>query len=223
MKTCILIGACDGLGSSLARAFGREGHALALVAPSAAELARGERALDGLGLRARGYAADPGDEHALQHALRRAEAELGPAGVLVHHTAADAPGPALGLGREALVDAFRAGVAGALTAAQTLAPGMRARGRGTLLFTVGGHPPESAPGHAARAVTQAALRALALGLAAELAPDGLHAAAVSLRGAVKPGTALDPDRVAAVFLELHRQDRAAWERERLIHPDLHPD
>lgn len=219
MKTCILIGPGAGLGAALARTFGREGYALALIDRSAESLAKAERELDGLGLRARGYAADPGDEHALQHALRRAEAELGPAGVLLCHAAGDAPGPVLTLGREALVDAFRAGVAGALTAAQTLVPGMRARGRGTILFAGGGLSPHPAADHAALAVAKAGLRALALSLSAELATDGVHAAVVTVGGAVKTGTSLDPDRVAAVFLELHRQERAAWESERLIHPD----
>lgn len=216
MKTCILVGYGPGLGAALARAFGREGFALALLARSPATLASGERELAGRGVRAKGFVADAADEHALQHALRHAEQELGPAGVLIHNAYASHAGPPSHIHREALLGDFRVNVAGALTAAQHVLPGMRARGKGTLLFTGGGlalHP--TAP-LASLSLGKAALRSLALSLEDELAPDGIHAATVTIRGAIKPGTAFDPDLVASAFLELHLQPAGAWLAERVI-------
>jgi NAD(P)-dependent dehydrogenase (short-subunit alcohol dehydrogenase family) len=93
---------------------------------------------------------------------------------------------------------------------------MRRRGRGTLLFTGGGLALGPKPGLAAAAMGKAALRSLALSLAAELAPEGIHAATVTIRGFVQPGTPLSPGTVAEVFWELHRQDPAHWEAERTV-------
>lgn len=216
MKTCILVGYGPGLGAALARAFGREGFALALLARSPATLAGGERELAGRGVRAKGFVVDAADEHALQLALRHAEQELGPAGVLLYNAFASQPGAPSHLHRDALLADFRVNVAGALTAAQHVLPGMRARGQGSLLFTGGGLALHPAAPLASLSLGKAALRSLALSLADELAPDGIHAATVTIRGAIKPGTSFDPDRVASTFLELHHQPAGDWQTERVI-------
>jgi NAD(P)-dependent dehydrogenase (short-subunit alcohol dehydrogenase family) len=218
MKSCLLIGYGPGLGAALARAFGAEGYALGLISRSAENLARGERDLDGRGVRARGFVADAGDEHALQKALRHAESELGPPGVLLYNAAALRSGRPLGMSREDVVHDFRVNVAGALTAVQHVAPGMRARGQGTILLTGGGLSLKPLTGYASLSLGKAALRNLAHTLADELQPEGIHVATVTIAGFIKPGTSLAPDRLAAEFVDLHRQAPGAWDVERIIPP-----
>jgi NAD(P)-dependent dehydrogenase (short-subunit alcohol dehydrogenase family) len=93
---------------------------------------------------------------------------------------------------------------------------MRRAGRGTLLFTGGGLALGPKPGLAAASLGKAALRSLALSLAGELAPEGIHAATVTVCGFVQPGTPLSPDRVAQAFWELHAQERDHWENEWIL-------
>ena len=73
------------------------------------------------------------------------------------------------------------------------------------------------PGLASACLGKAALRSLALSLAAELAPEGIHAATVTVCGFVQPGSPLAPEHVAEAFWELHGQEKTAWESERTMH------
>jgi short-subunit dehydrogenase len=60
---------------------------------------------------------------------------------------------------------------------------------------------------------KAAVRALLLGMAPDLAADGIHAATLTVRGVLAPGTAFDPDRVAARLLALAEErhgPREGW-------------
>ena len=62
-------------------------------------------------------------------------------------------------------------------------------------------------------VQKAALRALVQALAADLRPDGIHVATVTVRGTVAEGTPFAPDVVAQVFADLAEQtasDPAGW-------------
>ena len=63
---------------------------------------------------------------------------------------------------------------------------------------------------------KAALRSLALSLAGELAPEGIHAATVTIRGFVQPGTPLAPDLIAQVFWEIHLENKEDWTPERVL-------
>jgi hypothetical protein len=63
---------------------------------------------------------------------------------------------------------------------------------------------------------KAALRNLAQALADELRPDGIHAATVTIRGVLAPGTPFDPDVVADAFWQLYAEgadDPATWRSE----------
>jgi NAD(P)-dependent dehydrogenase (short-subunit alcohol dehydrogenase family) len=93
---------------------------------------------------------------------------------------------------------------------------MRARGRGTLLFTGGGLALAPKQGLASASLGKAALRSLALSLGEELAPAGIHAATVTICGFVQPGTPFAPSLIAQVFWDLHLQKNDPWDRERII-------
>jgi len=55
------------------------------------------------------------------------------------------------------------------------------------------------------------VRSLSLSLAAELRPDGVHVATVTIRGSIAAGTAFDPDLIAATYWQLHEESSAAPE------------
>jgi NAD(P)-dependent dehydrogenase (short-subunit alcohol dehydrogenase family) len=81
---------------------------------------------------------------------------------------------------------------------------MQARSRGSILFTGGGFALYPSPQAPALSLGKASIRALALILAQELAPAGVRVGTVTIMGTVTPGTSLDPNRIAAAFLDLHR-------------------
>jgi NAD(P)-dependent dehydrogenase (short-subunit alcohol dehydrogenase family) len=68
-----------------------------------------------------------------------------------------------------------------------------------------------------------ALRGLAQSLARELGPKGLHVAHVIIDGAIGRAGAneagkLDPDAIAATYLQIHRQPRSTWAHEVDLRP-----
>src|SRR6478609_6139223 len=73
-----IIGAGPGLGAAVARRFGREGFSIALISRNQSKLDAMAADLKAGGLTARGYAADVLVPAALEDALARAAAELGP-------------------------------------------------------------------------------------------------------------------------------------------------
>ena len=200
---CAVVGAGPGVGAAVARRFGREGFALALIARRRDAVDALARALTADGATARGYAADAADAVALQRALTDVSGDLGAIEVLVYNAVAARPGGLAEVDAAGLLDDLHASVAGVLTSARAVVPGMEARGRGTLLVTGGGVVFRPPPGALSLAAGKSAVRALALSLAAELAPHGVRVATVTIAGGVAPRGPLAPDRIADVYWTLH--------------------
>jgi NADP-dependent 3-hydroxy acid dehydrogenase YdfG len=214
---CVVVGVGPGIGVAVARRFGRAGFAVAL-------LARRREALDGFvaalgadGIAAKGFPADVENAASLKDALTLVEHDLGAIDVLVYNAAVVRPGAPLEVGVEQLVREFRVNVGGALVGAQHVAGAMKARHRGTILFTGGGLALDPWPQMASLAIGKAGVRSLALSLHKDLAPHGVRVATVTVAGLVKAGAgALDPDAIAEVFFALHEQPAATGDAEHVV-------
>lgn len=200
----IIIGYGPGVSAAVAEAFAREGYPLALIARDAAKLDRVVEVLRASGFEAQGFAANSGDAAALTSALVAARDAFGDAEVLVYNAALWRPGPVLATTPESFDADFQVCVTGALVAARALAPAMIAATRGTLLFTGGGLALYPSPQAPSLSVGKAGIRALALMLAAELAPEGIRVGTVTIAGEVAAGTPFAPEKIAEAFLALHR-------------------
>jgi len=207
----VIVGAGPGIGLAVARRFHQGGFRVAMVSRPADPLGEFQAAVAGLAL-----GADLAQSGELEGALAAIAAWGGAPEVLVYNASAGAPGPAAELDPAQLLAGFQVSVGAALAAARWALPAMRRAGRGTLLFTGGGLALGPKPGLAAASLGKAALRSLALSLAGELAPEGIHAATVTVCGFVQPATDLPPERVAQAFWELHAQERDHWENERIL-------
>jgi short-subunit dehydrogenase len=196
---------------AVARRLRQGGFRVATVSRPADPLGEFQAAHSGLAL-----GADLARAGALEEALAAIAAWGGAPEVLVYNASAGAAGPAAELDAAQLQAGLQVSVGAALAAAQWALPAMRRAGRGTLLFTGGGLALAPKPGLAAASLGKAALRSLALSLAGELAPEGLHAATVTVCGFVQPDTPLSPERVAQAFWEVHCQERDRWENERIL-------
>jgi hypothetical protein len=63
---------------------------------------------------------------------------------------------------------------------------------------------------------KAALRALAIAIAPELAEAGIHLGTVTIDGSIKPGGPFDPALIAEEFWALHAEPQGSWTTERVF-------
>ncbi|MFE9608082.1 SDR family NAD(P)-dependent oxidoreductase [Streptomyces sp. NPDC006012] len=207
MTTIAIIGAGPGLGSAVARRFGREGFDVALVARDAARLDALADALGAEGVNARGFAADVHDPEQLRTALDRAATSLGPVEVLQYSPLPrrDFMRPVLETTYQDLVAPVEFSVYGPVAAVRQVLPGMRELGRGTILFVNGGTAVVPHPDRAGTSIAFAAESAYGHLLHDALVDEGIHVAQLVIPGAIVPGHARkDPDVLADTLWELHR-------------------
>jgi len=89
---------------------------------------------------------------------------------------------------------------------------MRAAGYGTILFTGGGFADHPIPTLATVSLGKAALRSAATMLKADLEPDGIRVASLTIAGQIVADTAFDPERIAARYWEIVNS-KGPWQAE----------
>jgi NAD(P)-dependent dehydrogenase (short-subunit alcohol dehydrogenase family) len=203
----LILGVGPGIGLAAARRFGREGFKLSLVSRNPPIHAK---TLSSEGLTARVFAADVGNFVALRAALERAEAEQGAADVLIYNAAQLVQQNNYPLEPEEFMNHLRINVGGALAAVQAVAPGMIERGAGTILMTGGGLSLRPSGRYGTLSVGKAGIRSLALTLAQDLEPMGIHVATVTVAMSVNLEAA---ESIANLYWTLHTQARADWQNE----------
>lgn len=235
-RACLIIGAGDGVGAAVARAFAREGLAVCVT--------RRPRHLDRLealaasiredGGVAHAYGVDARNEAEMIALVDRIEAEVGPLEVVVFNIGANVRFSVVETTAQVYSKVWEmAALAGFFTgreAARVMGP----RGRGTILFTGATASTRGAAGFSAFAGAKAALRQLAQSLAREMGPKGIHVAHVVIDGMIDGSFArslvpdiqplldgddiLKPDEIARNYVWLHNQQRSAWTFEMDLRP-----
>lgn len=209
MTTIAIVGAGRGLGAAVARRFAREGLSVALIARTREHVEALADDLGSEGVTARGYAADARDREALAAALDRAGRELGPVEVL-QYSPLPQPGslrPVLETTVDDLVGAVELSVYGPVAAVQQVLPGMRALGRGSVLFVNGGSGARPNPAVAGTSIAFAGEGAFARMLHDAVAGDGIRVRQLIVPGAITPGDAThDPGVLADTLWRLHAED-----------------
>jgi NAD(P)-dependent dehydrogenase (short-subunit alcohol dehydrogenase family) len=198
----LIVGGGPRLGEAVARRFGRDGYHVGLIARDEERLVGLAERLGADGITASWHTAHVAEPIDLTAAIDALVDDAGRVDVVLHNISAWRDAPALELAPHELLHDLSVGAASLLTVAQAVAPAMRAAGRGTVLATGSGSADHPSPGAASLGPQKAALRVLIRSLAAELRPDGIHAATVTVRGAIADGTPLAPDRIADVYAEL---------------------
>ncbi|MCM3818018.1 SDR family NAD(P)-dependent oxidoreductase [Streptomyces sp. DR3-1] len=206
MTTFALVGAGPGLGLAASRRFGAAGHRVALLSRSADHLEPLVAELSRDGTEARAYPADVLAPDTLTAALGRAAEELGPVEILQYSPVprADFMKPVLETTAADLDDPLAFSVKAPVTCVQAVLPGMRALGRGTLLFVNGGSAVRPAPRVAGTSIAFAAESAYARMLHDALAGENIHAAQLIIPGAIRPDAEhSSPDALAERLYALH--------------------
>jgi NAD(P)-dependent dehydrogenase (short-subunit alcohol dehydrogenase family) len=233
---CLVVGAGDGVGGAIARAFAEEGLEVCVT--------RRARNLDQLeslvasiradGGKAHAFGVDAREEAEMIGLFETIERDIGPLEVVVFNIGANVRFPIVETTSRVFTKVWEmACFAGFLTgreAARMMAP----RGRGSILFTGATASVRGREGFAAFAAAKAGLRALAQSLSRELGPKGIHVAHVVVDGSIDGvfsrqnipdlearlarDQILKPDEIARNYVWLHRQQRSAWTHELDLRP-----
>ena len=235
-RVCLVVGAGDGVGGAIARAFAAEGL-LVCVTRRARNLDRLEElaaSIRDAGGKAHAFGVDARSEEEMAELFARIERELGPLEVVVFNIGANVRFDIRDTSARVFTKVWEmACFAGFLTgreAAKVMVP----RGAGSILFTGATASMRGAAGFAAFSAAKSGLRAVAQSMARELGPQGIHVAHVVIDGAID-GTfirslrsdvdellardeVLKPDQIAQNFVWLHKQARSAWTHELDVRP-----
>lgn len=211
------MGAGPGLGLASARAFAAAGHDVGLVGRRESvlgDLAAAVQA-DGHGVDVGWSAVDAADADALHAAVQRFARHTGRIDVLHHNVSLFRPGGLADVTADDLLADLAVGAASLLTAVRAARPFLVAS-QGSVVVTGGGAADRPMGGALTLGVQKAAVRALLLGMAGDLADEGVHAATLTVRGFLSPGTPFDPDLVAARLLAMSRERHGPREGWRVL-------
>ena len=240
----LIIGGGPGISSSCARLFARNGMRVAIAARNPDKpVLRTLEEMHGV----RRYACDASEPAAVELLFQNVVRDIGAPTLLVHNIDGRVAGifrkglveadPAMAF------ETIRNSAFSAFLVAQQAARLMRenpvnANGaKGTIIFTNASAALKGFPTSGAFAMACQAKSGLAQSMARELMPHGIHIANVPIDAAIGwtqedgsrahrvGGTTVDdnmadPDRIADVYLQLHRQHRSTWAFEIVLRPWL---
>jgi NAD(P)-dependent dehydrogenase (short-subunit alcohol dehydrogenase family) len=209
----VVVAAGPGLGLAVARRFARAGATIGLIARSTDRLGDLVETLRREGATVGAAASDVADPVALRQAFGTLRDLVGAPTVLVFNASEYVEGAPAEVSYDAFMHGVYVGVGAALVSVQEVVPAMRTAGRGTLLLTGSVAAEKPSVSAATVGVAKAALRNLGLSLHAELAPDGIQAVTVTIRGVLQGAKALDVDEIADFYWALHTRPRASWTPE----------
>ena len=222
-RIALIVGAGSGISASVARGLAAAGLKVGLAArnieklvPLAAEIG------------AETFAVDASEPAQVARLFAEADRRLGQPDVVLYNASARAHGPIAELDPEAVRKAVEISAFGGFLVIQQAARRMIPRGHGAILLTGASASVKGYPHSAAFAMGKFALRGLAQSMARELSPQGVHVAHFVIDGAIRnpgrveppdrPDSMLDPDAIAASYLDVLYQPRSAWTWEIELRP-----
>jgi len=226
MPVCAVVGVGEGNGAALARAFAREGMALAL-------LARGTEFTGALASElgdSRAYSCDVSNPASVADAFARIRSDLGDPATLIYNAGSGVWGDVESITLDGFESSWRVNAFGALAVSKQVIPAMKSAGSGAIIFIGATASLRGGPRTAAFAPAKAAQRSLAESMARTLWPQGIHVALIVIDAAVNlPRTRqnmpdkpddffLEPDDMASTAVWLAKQPRSAWSFEVDVRP-----
>ena len=184
MPVIAIIGAGPGLGAAVARKFGREDFAVALISRNQSKLDALAAELEADGVTARGYAANVLEPADLEAALERAAAELGPITTLQYSPLPSRSylKPVLELTPELALEALKFSALALIHAVRTVLPAMLDSGDGSIILINGGTSVKARAGFAGTSVAFPAESAYG-----EMLYEALEEKGIRVRQLVIPG------------------------------------
>ena len=233
----LIIGAGDHLGSAIARRFAREGYHI-VATRRRGDLDTLVSEVEALGAGITALHSDARDEDQVIQLINKVESELGPMSVVVFNIGANVPCSIVEttarLYRKVWEMCAFAGFLVGREAAKKMIP----REQGTIIFTGASASVRGSANFSAFAGGKHALRALAQSMARELGPQGIHVAHVIVDGLINNEATkaflaeqfaskgedgvMQPDDMAEIYWQIHKQPRSAWTFEQDVRPYAEP-
>ena len=235
-EVCLVIGAGDGVGGAIGRAFADEGMTVCLTrrARNLDQLEALTEAIRKDGGTAHAFGVDARSEEETADLFAAIERDIGPITVVVFNIGANVQFPIRDTTARVFTKVWEMACFAGFLAGREAARVMVPRGRGTVIFTGATASIRGRENLAAFAAAKNGLRAVAQSMARELGPQGIHVAHVICDGAidgvftrsrfddVQPllddDVILKPEEIARNYVMLHRQQRSAWTHELDLRP-----
>ncbi|MDP3748620.1 MAG: SDR family NAD(P)-dependent oxidoreductase [Phenylobacterium sp.] len=237
---CLVIGAGDGVGSAIAKAFALDGFETVIT--------RRARNLDQLEVTAQDIRARGGVVHAKGVDARseeetialfaEIERDIGPIEVVVFNIGANVRFSIEETTARVFHKVWEMACFAGFLAGREAAKVMVPRGHGSIFFTGATASIRGREGFAAFAAAKAGLRIAAQSMARELGPKGIHVAHIICDGSIDgvfsrqnipdleqrlaEDRVLKTDDIAETYLALHHQKRSAWTHELDLRPWSEP-
>jgi NAD(P)-dependent dehydrogenase (short-subunit alcohol dehydrogenase family) len=227
------VGAPHGLGAATARVFAAAGHPVVIAGRNQEKLRQAAESIAAVGPAPRVEVGDVTNAADVARFVAAAEA-VAPLHVAVQNAGGNTPLPFLKVTPEMFEEHWRAHAFAGFLLGQSAIPGMLRRKTGTIIFTGATGSLRGAANFSPFAAAKAALRMVAQSLAREFGQHGIHVAHVVIDGVIEGDRALSsmagikerfgadgmlhPDKIAEMYLVLHRQHRSAWTHELDVRP-----
>lgn len=237
-RAALIVGAGDATGGAIARRFAREGLVACVTRRSADKLDPLVDRIRAEGAQAHGFASDARREDEVVALVDRIEREIAPIEVAVFNVGANVRFGVTETTERVYRKVWEMAALAGFLVGREVARAMLARRRGTIIFTGATASLRGGAGFCAFAGAKHALRALAQSMARELGPQGIHVAHCVIDGAIDTafiaqnfperyalkaeGGILDPEAIAEIYWQLHRQPRSAWTHELDLRPWSEP-
>src|SRR4029077_10555796 len=164
---------------------------------------------------ARAFACNATDHDEVERLFGLVEREIGLPDVVIYNASARARGAFVDLVPAEVAQAIAVSAFGGFLVAQQAARRVLPNKHGAILFTGASASVKGYPQSAPFAMGKFALRGLAQSMARELSPQGIHVALFVTDGGIRsaarsepadrPDSMLDPDAIAASYLQVMRQ------------------
>jgi short-subunit dehydrogenase len=222
-KFALIVGAGSGLSASLARAFAKAGIGVALAARSIDKLASLAQETS-----AKIYACDATQRTQVDRLFADLDAARITPDVVVYNASYRTRGPLIDLDPAEVEKSITVSAFAGFLVAQAAVRRMLPNAHGAVLFTGSSASVKGYAQSAPFAMGKFALRGLAQSMARELSPKGIHVAHFVIDGGIKsarriepadqPDSLLDPDAIAASYMNVLTQSRSAWTHELEVRP-----
>jgi NAD(P)-dependent dehydrogenase (short-subunit alcohol dehydrogenase family) len=222
-NTALIVGAGSGLSAALARALAKEGIKVALAARSTDDL---KPLVKEIGAQA--FACDASARADVDKLFAALDSGFGAPEIAIYNASFRTRGPLLELDPTDVEKALAVTAYGGFLVAQQAARRMLPKKHGVIGLTGASASVKGYAQSAPFAMGKFALRGLAQSMARELSPAGIHVVHVVVDGGIrserrplpadKPDSLLDPEAIAATYVNLIHQPRSAWAWEVELRP-----
>jgi NADP-dependent 3-hydroxy acid dehydrogenase YdfG len=207
----VVIGAGPGVSGSVARLFAREGYDVGLLGVDEEQLGALGGELEASGAHGQAAVVDVTDVEATTDVITAMGEVFERIDVLHFNPSAFREKHPLELTVDELLEDVALGVGALLTSVQAARPFMSSGGRVTVTGSMAADRPWDRA--ASLGVQKAGVRNLVHSLDTTLAPDGIRAVSVTVRGTLGRKGKFTPDRVAEAIWAAAHQDEADWHSE----------